>query len=440
MSRSVHLMGIGGTGMSALARWYQHLGWRVTGCDLSETGEIPRLASMGIEVLKGHDPEHLQGVDRLVFSAAVPEGNAELQAARDMGIDVLRRSEALAELTAGSELAAISGAHGKTTTTCLLGWILQSVGMDPLVLAGGSSMAWDGNFRPGEGPLVVEADEYDRAFLRLAPKWSCVTSFDREHLECYGTEEALSMAFSIFLEMTLPGGGIAVPKGRRELAYWAERLGRRVVTTGPGGDLTCVSRGPDGWGERYEVNGRSGRLPLPGGHNLRNCESAFAVAGLMGVALEECVQAAEGFPGVSRRLERLRNGGRRLLISDYAHHPAEMDSAIKAVRRVEEGPLGVVFQPHLFSRTAALAEQMGKALAQADWSLVLPVFPAREKPVPGIDNRLVANAARRLGARCDTCTEDELEEKLALLESEVVMFMGAGSVDSMARRLAEESA
>ncbi|MBD3369475.1 UDP-N-acetylmuramate--L-alanine ligase [Candidatus Fermentibacteria bacterium] len=441
MSGSVHLMGIGGTGMSALARWYLHLGWRVSGCDLSEGEETGRLSSLGIEVRKGHNPDHLKGIDCLVFSAAVPSDNPELRAAREEGITVLRRSEALAELTAGSETAAISGAHGKTTTTALIGWILQSAGMDPLVMAGGSSVAWDGNFRAGDGPRVVEADEYDRAFLRLTPKWSCVTSFDREHLECYGNEEVLSTAFSIFLEMTLPGGGIVVPEDRKGLAYWAERLERKVVTTGRGGDLHCASRGPSDWGELYEVARHSGRIPLPGAHNLRNCESAFAVCGLIGVPIGECVRSVESFPGVSRRLERLKGegDGERLLISDYAHHPAEMESAIRAVQRMDRGEVGVVFQPHLYSRTAALSEQMGKALSLADWSLVLPIFPAREEPVPGIDNRLVANAARRLGARCQTCTEEELAEKLASLRSRVVIFMGAGSVDAMARRLVEES-
>jgi len=435
----VHVMGAGGAGMSGLARWYAHSGWTVTGCDLSPGPVVRMLREEGIPVAMGHSPEHLEGADRLVYSAAVPPDCPELLAATRMGIPALRRSEALAELTEGSPLAAVAGAHGKTTTASMAGWALSGCGLDPTVMVGGQVPAWRGNYRPGSGPVVVEADEYDRAFLRLRPTWALVTGFAAEHLECYGSLERLEAAFEFFLELTPPGGSVIVPRRLRGMARWAERLGRRVVTTGPEGEVYAESLGTDGWGERYSVAGVRGRLPQPGLHNLENVASAAALCREMGADVVQVVQALEDYPGVSRRLERIGELHGAVAVSDYAHHPDEIGAALAALRRVSDGGLGVVFQPHLYSRTRLLHREMGAALAAADWTVVLPVYPAREAPIPGVTSQLVHTACVRAGGTSTRCGTSELGRCLSGLDAGTVVFMGAGTVDRLARSLVEEA-
>jgi len=229
MAGRVHLVGICGSGMSSLALWYRYRGLFVSGCDRSPGENLAELLEAGIVVLDKHDPLHIENADKVVFSAAIPVDHPEIIRAREKGIPVLRRSEALAELANDSQLLAVAGAHGKTTTTAMTGWILQETGHDPTVMVGGTVNAWGGNFRSGSTLTVVEADEYDRAFLRLRPVSAAVTSFAIEHLECYGTPEALSVAFGVFLEMTRSGGTVIVPFINRDLAKWAGRIERKIT-------------------------------------------------------------------------------------------------------------------------------------------------------------------------------------------------------------------
>jgi UDP-N-acetylmuramate--alanine ligase len=436
MPEKIHLMGCCGSGMSALALWYSSLGREVTGCDKDPGQGCEALMEAGIPILTGHDPSHVAEVDRVVFSAALPLSHPELARAVELGKPVLRRSEALEELTRGTILLAVAGAHGKSTTTAMTGWILQEAGLDPTVMVGASIPGWTGGFRSGGSVTVVEADEYDRSFLRLKPSSAAVTSFADEHLECYGSTEALSMAFGMFLEMTMPGGTVIVPSGLEHLARWAARIGRRVLVTGPGGRLECRRTGVCGWEQTYVVDGVEGLLRLPGMHNLRNACTAIALASTVGVTAECSVAALESFPGAARRLEKIGMLGSAIAISDYAHHPDEMTAALEGVAALTGGGrTGVVFQPHLYSRTSAQAEYMGLALAAATWSLVLPVYAAREEPVPGVTGELVADAARRAGADCLACFPDELPRLLDLRHADAVVFMGAGSIDSIARKL-----
>ncbi len=435
MSRKVHLIGIAGSGMSGLARWYLSLGWQVNGCDRNpgETGR--RLQDLGIEVFGEHSPLHLDGVDRVVWTAAMPSDNPELVRAIADGIPLFRRSEALADLTRGKRLIAIGGAHGKTTTTAMTGWILQEAGKDPTVFLGGFFSCWNGNFRSGGDLTVVEADEYDRAFLRLQPGVAAVTSFAAEHLECYGSVEALEEAFGFFLESTLPGGGVVVPVEKTDLARWAARIGRTVVTTGPGGDVWCSPLGSDGNKEKFSLNGIEGKLTVPGIHNLRNASTAAAICTLIDVGFGESAAALSTFPGIARRLESIGERKGLLVLSDYAHHPDEISSALDAVRRMVDGRIAVVFQPHLYSRTSLMHEEMGIALLGCDRSFILPIYPAREEPLPGIVSGLVVASAVAAGAHSteiDPCEIDSvLDEELEGYA--VVVFMGAGTVDEFAR-------
>jgi len=431
---NVHLMGICGAGMSALAAWYKTLGNHVSGCDGCPSAEkLKSLEKLGIAISTGHSPEHLAGVDRLIFSAAVSPGNEEIVKALELGIPVLRRSEALAELASAHDVIAVAGAHGKTTTTSMTGWITQEAGLNPTVFVGGHVNAWNGNFRPGGNPAIVESDEFDRAFLRLTPAHAAVTSFAMEHLECYGSPEALEWAFQAFLESVLPGGTVIVPMEKPGLGFWAERIGRNVLTSGPGGDIDAEIGHYDGWGERYRLYGCNGFLPAPGIHNVRNAQISVALSMACGVSPETAVMALESWPGVSRRLEKIALYKGTVIVSDYAHHPDEMAAALSSVKKSVEGPVTAVFQPHLFSRTSLLYREMGCALHIADRSYVLPIYPAREEPIPGISASLVSEAARSTGALCENIEMDQIEDIIRSTRGGVLLFMGAGSVDGEVR-------
>lgn len=435
MVRSVHLIGICGSGMSSLALWYRSKGYVVTGCDRDPGKNCSDLGAKGIQVFEGHDPDHIRDVEEVVFSAAIPPDHPEIVHSLKKGIKVLRRGEALAELANNTVLLAVAGAHGKTTTTAMTGWILQETDLNPTVMLGGQVSEWNGNFRSGSDLTVVEADEYDRAFLHLRPMSAAIACFAIEHLECYGTPEALSVAFGIFLEMTRPGGTVIVPYENRDLARWAERIGRAVITTGTKGDIFCKCIRVDSWEQEYQIGDITGILPVPGEHNLRNAETAIALASTVGVDVADSIRALRNFPGVSRRLEKIGEFGSAIVLSDYAHHHDEIRAALQGVSQVSNGKICVVFQPHLYSRTAAHSEEMGRALSSADWSLILPVYPAREKPIEGVDSTLIVDAVRRAGGISDACVHEELRSLLSDKQVDVIVFMGAGSVDQYARRI-----
>ncbi len=436
---NVHIMGICGSGMSALAGWYNSLGHNVTGCDGSPSEDkITSLGKLGIKVEEGHSSNHLIGIDRLVYSAAVPRENIEISSAITQGISIMRRSEALAELTISHELVSIAGAHGKTTTTSMAGWITQETGLNPTVFIGGNMDCWNGNYRPGGHLAIVESDEFDRTFLRLTPSHAAVTSFALEHLECYGSPEALEWAFQAFLESVLPGGTVIVPMEKPGLGYWAARLGRKVLTSGPGGDIDAKMGLYKGWGEKYRLFGYSGFLPAPGVHNVRNAQVAIALSMACGVSAKDAIKSLESWPGVSRRLEKIAEYNGTSIVSDYAHHPDEIAAALSSVKKLSSGPVTVVFQPHLPSRTSLLYREMGSALRIADKSYVLPIFHSREDPIPLVDSSLVCNAAKRSGADCVYIEMDQIEDVLKASTGGTLVFMGAGSIDSNIRRILKE--
>ncbi len=436
---NVHIMGICGSGMSALAGWFSALGNKVSGCDGSPSPDkIISLGKLGITVETGHSTSHLKNIDLLVFSAAIPRDNLELSGAREIGISTMRRSEALAELASSHKVVSIAGAHGKTTTTSMAGWIAQETGFDPTVFIGGNMNCWNGNFRAGGKLAIVESDEFDRTFLRLTPSHAAVTSFALEHLECYGSPEALEWAFQAFLESVLPGGTVIVPMEKPGLAFWAERIGRTILTSGPGGDVDAKMLGYKGWGEKYKLFGCNGFLPAPGIHNVRNAQVAVALSTACGIPADRAIEALASWPGVSRRLEKIGEYNGTTVVSDYAHHPDEIAAALSSVKKLSNGPVTVVFQPHLPSRTSLLYREMGSALLIADNSYVLPIFQAREKALPGVDSSLVCAAAKRSGAHCTQILMDQIGDVLRSSTGGVLIFMGAGSIDSEARKILQE--
>lgn len=442
--RHVHFVGVGGAGMCGLAELLHAEGLQVSGCDLAASSTTARLAQLGVAIAQGHDATHVRGVDVLVVSSAVAAGNPEIEAAHRAGIPVIRRAEMLGELSRFKWAIAVAGTHGKTTTTSLTGFILTRAGLDPTVIVGGRVNFLGAHARLGSSELLVcEADEYDRSFLTLYPVIAVITTVEAEHLDTYGTVEAMEEAYATFANR-VPFYGAAVAclddAGVRRLL---PRLTRRVVTYGmmPQADVhaRAVELLPDG--ARCRVIARGAELgelsvPLPGRHMLTNALGAVAAAIEVGVPFEAVSQAVATFSGVARRFERKGMRGGVTLVDDYAHHPTEVVATLQAARQAfPESRIVLVFQPHLFSRTTTFAAQFGEALLAADVVLVLPVFASRERPIEGVTSHVVAEAALACGHRsvqvCDSFAQAMSVLDSTVLPGDVVLTMGAGNVNEL---------
>jgi UDP-N-acetylmuramate--alanine ligase len=440
--RPVHFLGIGGAGMSALALIACRRGVVVTGCDADPSGAAD-LSSLGVTVHAGHDPSHVEGARAVVVTAAVPADHPELRRARELDLPVIPRKVALAALVGDARSVGVSGTHGKTTTTVMTTEALASAGLRPTGLAGGRVAAWGGNARiDGDALFVVEADEYDQAFLTLHPTIAIVNNVEADHLECYGSLAALEDAFAEFagrarvaLVSADDAGALRVAarvKGARRFGFAADAEVRiaDLVQGAQGTEATVSWRG-----------GRSIRLRLqvPGIHNLRNAVAALAAVEALGGALEPAADALGAFSGVGRRFERLGEHGGVAVVDDYAHHPSELVATLSAARQAYPGRrLVAVFQPHLYSRTIAHGEAMGRALAAADLVFVTEIYAAREQPVPGVSGRQVADAAARAGAdaRFEAVRADVGRRvREALKPGDVVLTLGAGDITRVAPEL-----
>jgi UDP-N-acetylmuramate--alanine ligase len=427
--RTLHFVGIGGAGMSGLALVCHRLGAGVSGSDRADSSYIRRLRDAGIEAAVGHDAANLPEGAEVVVSTAIGEENPELGLARERGVAVIHRGELLAELCAQKRLIAVSGTHGKTTTAAMLVWALRALGLDPGFFVGGElpGIGPDGeaaNSGWGEGEWVVaEADESDASFLRLKPEVAVVTNVEMDHHSRWGSLAELERAFEDFVRIAR---GVAIPAGG-DLDRLAE--GRSAVF------FDVDSPGP------AELD-----LSVPGRHNLLNARAALAAVELTGADVGAAARGLSDFPGVRRRLELrgTRSGAR--VYDDYAHHPTEVRAALEALRGLEPERLIAVFQPHLYSRTKALAEEFGAALALADEVGVLDVYPAREKPVgdlAGVSGLRIAEAvADHAGGRPVWWLVDAaraaavFEPELCL--GEIIVTIGAGDISQLAGRLAEE--
>ncbi len=443
--RPVHFVGIGGAGMSALALIARRRGVAVSGCD-PEPGGAADVAALGAEVFGRHDPAHAVGARAVVYTAAVPGDHPELVRARELGIPVVPRKEALAKLVAGGTVVALAGTHGKTTTTVMTTTALSAAGFAPTGLAGGRVGQWGGNARlDGDALFVVEADEYDKAFLALTPTVAVVNNIEADHLECYGSVDALEEAFATFAgRASIRLVGVDDPGAAR----LAARLGAGTLRFGVRDDaeirITAIRqeanqtaaqvRLPDG----IEV---TLRLQVPGMHNLRNATAALGVVHALGGSIEGALGALAGFGGVGRRFERLGDAGGVTLVDDYAHHPTELVATLEAARQAFPGRrIVAVFQPHLYSRTQAHGLAMGRALAAADLAVVTEIYPAREQPIPGVSGSQVAEAARLDGVEVhfspDRAQVGPLVRSL-LRPGDVVLTLGAGDITRLGPELAE---
>jgi UDP-N-acetylmuramate--alanine ligase len=441
--RTVHFMGIGGAGMSALALIACRRGVAVSGCDVDPTGAAD-LQALGIRVSSGHDGSHLTGARAIVVTAAVPPTHPELQRARELGLPIVPRKVALAELIEGAQAVGISGTHGKTTTTVMTTEALAAAGLDPTGIAGGRVSSWGGNARvAGDELFVVEADEYDKAFLTLQPTVAVVNNVEPDHLECYGSMAALEDAFVEFAGRGRVALVSADDPGARKIAA---RLRTKILRFGldANADIRVSDVLQNADCTEARIRWRDGRsialrLRVPGLHNLRNAVAALGVVQVLGGELEPAAAALGDFQGVGRRFERLGEFAGVAVVDDYAHHPSELTATLSAARQAFPGRrLVAVFQPHLYSRTVAHGQAMGQALAAADLVIVTEIYPAREQPIAGVSGLQVAEAAERAGADArfePTRADVGRTVYQALRSGDVVLTLGAGDITRVAPEL-----
>jgi UDP-N-acetylmuramate--alanine ligase len=439
--RSIHFMGIAGAGMSALALLARRRGVPVSGCD-NDTSGAADLEALGVPVWRGHDPAHLDQARAVVVTAAVPTDHPELARAHARGLPVVRRADALGAVVAGATVVAVAGTHGKTTTTAMATQALAAVGRNPTGLVGGRVAAWGGNARIGDPSLyVVEADEFDQAFLSLAPTIAVINNVEADHLECYGGRvEELEAAFARFARRARRViAGVDDPGAARVAAALEVPLWRFGTTAACDLRITDVVQGPEGSRAMLALPGApplAFQLRLPGVHNVRNAAAALAVVWALDGDLTRAAAALAEFDGAARRFERV---GERLgvtVIDDYAHHPSEVRATLAAARQAFPGRrLIAVFQPHLYSRTALLGEALGRELAAADQVVVAPIYAAREQPLPGVSAALVTAGARAAGARPELVERDAVAERVAAMvqSGDVVLTLGAGDITRVGR-------
>lgn len=410
----VHLIGLGGAGMSALARVLVARGTRVSGSDIKESRGLAALRALGVRADVGHDAANLEGASTVVVSSAIPQHNPELQAARAAGLPVLQRAQLLAMLMRERRGIAVAGTHGKTTTTSMVAMALRHARLDPTFLIGGDLNETGTNAHYGSGEwLVAEADESDGSFLWLAPEIAVVTNVEADHLDHYKDEAAIEEAFLSFLKGVRPGGTVVVcaddPGARRVAgagsAFASTSGAASVVTYGidpdgasgiPDWHATGIERSSTGIRATVHYRGaEQGALALSvsGDHNLRNALAALAVARLAGVEFSVAAEELAVFGGVARRFEARGLAGGVTVVDDYAHHPTEIAATLAAARERGFARIVAVFQPHRYSRTLAMGSALGRAMAAADVAVVTDVYGAGEQPIPGVTGKRVVDGA-----------------------------------------------
>jgi UDP-N-acetylmuramate--alanine ligase len=452
----IHLVGIGGIGLSAIARVLHGWGYAVSGSDREPTALTRALVNEGMVVYAGHRAEQVVGADLVVVSSAVPGDNPEVLEAKRRGLAVIKRDQFLGELTASKTTIAVAGTHGKTTTSAMIAWILVEAGLDPTFVVGGMLQNLETNARAGQGPhFVIEADEYDRAFLGLRPDVAVITVLEHDHPDCYPTFQEMRTAFARFASRLVPGGLLVVcgeedealrlaSEGLDPDAGQPERQ-RRVKTYGLDRAWDWRAKGVQlGNSAAFEVWHRAQRLgtcalQVPGRHNVLNALAALAASTGVGVDFGTAAAALTRYRGTERRFHVKGQAGGVTVVDDYAHHPTEIRVTLAAARLKYPGrPLWAVFQPHTYSRTAALLDGFAQAFDQADHVLVTDIYAAREQNVQGISGADLVARMNHPGARY---VEGPAEAADGLIHEvrpgDVVITLGAGNVYLAGERLLE---
>lgn len=438
--KNVHFVGIGGIGMSGIAEILLNQGFTISGSDLSKTEVTDRLESLGIKVYEGHSAENLKEADVVVFSSAVKEDNPEVQAAIERKIPVIKRAEMLAECMRMKYGIGIAGTHGKTTTTSMVGLVLTEAKIDPTILVGGKLSGLGGtNARLGNGEfIVVEADEFDRTFLKLTPVIAALTTLEKEHLDTYKDLEDIKGAFIEFANKVPFFGFVVLCLDEPALQDIIPQINKTIFTygTSPQADVRAIQISHHENYSEFTVIYKEKelgkiKLNIPGLHNIKNSLVAVTIATEMGVDFQTIQKALGKFSGVYRRFEK-KYDDEVMVIDDYGHHPTEIDVTLDGIRRGWNRRLVAVFQPHLFSRTRDFYAEFGRSFLNSDIFICTDVYPAREKPIEGISGSMIAEAAKKFGHK-NVYYEPDKTKIPELLKSiykkdDIIITLGAGDI------------
>jgi UDP-N-acetylmuramate--alanine ligase len=442
-TRHIHMVGIGGIGMSGMAEILLLRGFKVSGSDgsLGETTE--RLQQLGATIWQGHRASNIAGADVVVYTSAVKaEENVETRAALEQKIPVIKRSEMLAELMRMKYGIGIAGTHGKTTTTTMTGLVVQSGNFDPTIVVGGRVHSFDKtNAVVGKGDIfIVEADEYDRTFLKLTPSLVVITNIDEEHLDIYADEEDIKNAFVQFANSIPFYGAAVVCLDNPNVRSIIPRIKRRILTYGltPQARLRAEKVSSSAMNSRFDVKFDGSllgsiELNAPGEHNVKNALASIGIGLELGMAFDDIKKGLERFTGVFRRFQLKADKGGIMVIDDYAHHPTEVKATLQAARSGwPEQRLVAVFQPHLYSRTQQLYEDFGMSFFDADVLVVTDIYPSREAPIEGVSGALIADTAAAYGHKQVLYVPDKKDIPARLKEicrkGDMVITMGAGDI------------
>ncbi|WP_415938617.1 UDP-N-acetylmuramate--L-alanine ligase [Streptomyces sp. 039-1] len=440
-----HFIGIGGAGMSGIAKILAQRGARVAGSDAKDSATAEALRALGVTVHIGHAADHLApDASCVVVSSAIRADNPELARAAELDIPVVHRSDALARLMDGLRPIAVAGTHGKTTTTSMLAVSLSSLGLSPSYAIGGDLDAPGSNALHGDGEIfVAEADESDRSFHKYAPEVAIVLNVELDHHANYASMDEIYASFETFVDRVTEGGTLVISadhEGARELTRRVRAGDVNVVTYGDAADadLRVLSVVPRGLTSEVTVLLDGAELTfavsVPGKHYAHNAVAALAAGVALGIPAAELAPALASYTGVKRRLQLKGEESGVQVVDSYAHHPTEMTADLEAMRAGTSGRILVVFQPHLFSRTQELGKEMGESLALADASVVLDIYPAREDPIPGVTSELILQAARAAGADV-TPVHDKADVPSVVAgmakPGDLVLTMGAGDVTDL---------
>ncbi|HIN61525.1 MAG TPA: UDP-N-acetylmuramate--L-alanine ligase [Candidatus Marinimicrobia bacterium] len=454
--KKVHFVGIGGIGMSGIAELLINLGFEVTGSDMKTTDITKNLQKHGAVIHEGHKPGNVNDSDVLVYSSAVQADNPELKRAKKKLIPIIRRAEMLGELLKLKQTSvAISGTHGKTTTTSMMGSVLTEAGMDPTLVVGGVVKSLDVNALLGQGDvIVVEADEFDKSFLQLTPTYAIITNIDSDHMDCYDSEQDLLNAFAQYANATPFYGAVVACVDEPMVKRILPDISRPVITYGFSGDAefqadsrvyrevrsTFVAK------HREEELGEV-ELIVPGAHNIKNALAVIALGMEMEINFDTISNGLKQFSGVKRRFEIKGVFDDVMIVDDYAHHPTEVSATLRAIKNGWDRRLVTVFQPHLYSRTQNFYEDFARSFLISDVLIVTDVYPAREEPLAGVTGELITNMAKSMGHENVYWVEDKkrlIAAMKALVEpGDLVITMGAGDIwricDEYAAMLGKEA-
>lgn len=447
---SIYFLGIGGIGMSAIARWFRHKGLRVAGYDRTPTPLTHELIEEGMEIHFEDKIELIPGYiskekTLVIFTPAIPKTHTEHNYLKENGFTILKRAEVLGLLTKNYKTIAVAGTHGKTTTSALIAHILKHAGKNMVAFLGGITANYQSNLvMNGEVNadtiVVAEADEFDRSFLRLFPHTAVVTSADADHLDIYGDHLQMLSSFKEFISQV--SSNLIIHESIALLANEAPELKKETYGTSQGqffaGNIVPVSR--DGFFE-FDLIGFAKKvekikLGVPGFHNMENAIAAILVAMKFGVPELTIREALESFRGVKRRFEYVIRNEKLIYIDDYAHHPTEIEAFLRSLKEMYAGKkITVIFQPHLFTRTRDFAEGFSKSLSLADELLLMDIYPAREEPIPGVtSDMLFKNITSPVKIRC---SKKDVMQKLEDLDVEVIATVGAGDIDTFVKPIKE---